>query len=76
MLNALGGWLAGTNLLLATFNLLPGFPLDGGRIFRSIIWGITKNYSRSTRIAARIGQAIAVAMMAFGLYLAFGITPM
>ena len=70
MLNALGGWLAGTNLLLATFNLLPGFPLDGGRIFRSIIWGITKNYSRSTRIAARIGQGIAAAMMAFGLYLA------
>ena len=68
MLNALGGWLAGTNLLLATFNLLPGFPLDGGRIFRSIIWGITKDYSRSTRIAARIGQGIAIAMMAFGLF--------
>jgi Zn-dependent protease/predicted transcriptional regulator len=71
MPNALATWLAGTNLLLATFNLLPGFPLDGGRIFRSIIWGITKNYSRSTRIAARIGQAIAYGMMAFGVYLAF-----
>lgn len=71
MPNALATWLAGTNALLATFNLLPGFPLDGGRIFRSVIWGITKNYSRSTRIAARIGQAIAYAMMAFGVYLAF-----
>ncbi len=71
MLNALGSWLAWTNLMLATFNLLPGFPLDGGRIFRSIIWGITKNYSRSTRIAARIGQVIAIGMMAFGLFLAF-----
>ena len=71
MPNALATWLAGTNLLLATFNLLPGFPLDGGRIFRSIIWGITKNYSRSTRIASRIGQGIAYAMMAFGVYLAF-----
>jgi len=71
MPNALATWLAGTNVLLATFNLLPGFPLDGGRIFRSIIWGITKNYSRSTRIASRIGQAIAYGMMAFGVYLAF-----
>jgi Zn-dependent protease/predicted transcriptional regulator len=71
MANALATWLAGTNVLLATFNLLPGFPLDGGRVFRSIIWGITKNYSRSTRIASRIGQAIAYGMMAFGAYLAF-----
>jgi len=71
MTNALATWLAWTNLGLATFNLLPGFPLDGGRIFRSIIWGITKNYSRSTRIASRIGQAIAYAMMAYGLWRAF-----
>jgi len=71
MLNALGVWLWRTNLGLALFNLLPGFPLDGGRIFRSIIWGITKNYSRSTRIAARIGQAIAYGMMGFGAYMVF-----
>jgi Zn-dependent protease/predicted transcriptional regulator len=71
MPNALGTWLGWTNLGLATFNLLPGFPLDGGRIFRSIIWGITKNYSRSTRIAARIGQAIAYGMMGFGAYMVF-----
>jgi len=71
MPNALASWLSTTNALLATFNLLPGFPLDGGRIFRSIIWGITKNYTRSTRIASRIGQAIAYGMMGFGLWLAF-----
>jgi CBS domain-containing protein len=50
--------------------LLPGFPLDGGRIFRSIVWGITKNYTRSTRIAARGGQVIAYAMMGLGLFMA------
>ena len=71
MPNALATWLAGTNALLATFNLLPGFPLDGGRVFRSIVWGITKTYSKSTRIASRVGQGIAYAMMAFGLYTAF-----
>ena len=70
-LNALGTWLAFTNGGLATFNLLPGFPLDGGRILRSIVWGITKDYSRSTRIAARTGQAIACGMIAFGLWIAF-----
>jgi Zn-dependent protease/predicted transcriptional regulator len=71
MPNVLSTWLWETNALLATFNLLPGFPLDGGRVFRSIIWGITKNYARSTRIASRIGQAIAYGMMAFGGWLAF-----
>jgi Zn-dependent protease/predicted transcriptional regulator len=67
MLNVAAETLAVINVALATFNLLPGFPLDGGRIFRSIVWGITKNYQRSTRIAARSGQAIAYAMMAGGL---------
>ena len=70
VLNAVGETLAWINLGLATFNLLPGFPLDGGRIFRSIVWGITKNYSRSTRIAARSGQAIAYGMMGLGVLMA------
>jgi len=58
--------LAGINAGLALFNLLPGFPLDGGRIFRAIIWGFTKDYSRSTRIAARSGQVVAYGMIALG----------
>jgi Zn-dependent protease/predicted transcriptional regulator len=66
VLHTLAGSLAGVNLILALFNLLPGFPLDGGRIFRAVVWGFTKDYSRSTRIAARSGQVVAYGMIALG----------
>jgi Zn-dependent protease len=71
MVRALAGYLAGTNLLLGAFNLAPGFPLDGGRIFRAIIWGLTKNYSRATLIAGASGRLVAYTMMAIGGYEAF-----
>ncbi|HMD40446.1 MAG TPA: site-2 protease family protein [Candidatus Acidoferrum sp.] len=64
-------WLWTTNLLLAVFNLLPGFPLDGGRIFRAIIWGATKNFSRATRVAGTSGRLIAYAMILVGGFLVF-----
>ena len=67
-LEALAGWLGRTNAWLAVFNLLPGFPLDGGRIFRAIIWGITKDFSRSTRIAGASGRLIAYAMIGIGIW--------
>src|SRR6266852_8059494 len=70
VLQALAGSLSLINLSLALFNLLPGFPLDGGRIFRAIIWGFTKDYSRSTRIAARSGQVVAYGLIALGAVLA------
>jgi Zn-dependent protease/predicted transcriptional regulator len=71
MLSVLASSLSYVNFALATFNLLlPGFPLDGGRILRSIVWGITKDYARSTRIAARGGQVVAYAMMGGGLAMA------
>lgn len=66
MLGALAFWLAWVNFGLTTFNLVPGFPLDGGRLFRALVWGITHSYERATRLAARIGRLIAYAMIVFG----------
>ena len=68
MIGALGKYLSGTNALLAMFNLLPGFPLDGGRVLRAMVWGITKDFSRATRAAGASGKVIAYAMIAYGLY--------
>src|SRR5215467_2295042 len=60
-----------SNFFLAVFNLVPGFPLDGGRIFRAVIWGITKNFSRATLVAGSSGKVVAYAMMGVGGYQAF-----
>jgi Zn-dependent protease/predicted transcriptional regulator len=68
VLTTLAESLAGINFFLALFNLIPGFPLDGGRVFRAIVWGITKDSSRATRITARCGQIVAFAMIAAGAY--------
>lgn len=65
-------WLAFINVALAIFNLLPGFPLDGGRIFRAVAWGITRNLRRATRIAAKLGKAIAFLLIFSGIVLALG----
>ncbi len=59
-------YLAGINALLATFNLIPGFPLDGGRILRALLWRRLGNLERATRIAARGGQLVALAFIAIG----------
>ncbi len=60
-------WLGYINLALGAFNMVPGFPLDGGRVLRAIIWGITGNADRSTAIAARIGQLIGAGFIAYGI---------
>jgi Zn-dependent protease len=64
-------WLGTMNAWLALFNLLPGFPLDGGRIFRAIIWGATKNFSKATRFAGASGRLIAYAMILLGGFAVF-----
>jgi Zn-dependent protease len=59
-------WLWEINVALGLFNLVPGFPLDGGRILRGIAWGITKNFQRATQIASTTGKVFAYVMIIFG----------
>lgn len=61
-------WLAGINLLLALFNLVPGFPLDGGRILRGITWGITGDFAKATEIASTAGRVFAYIMILVGIW--------
>lgn len=55
------------NISLAAFNMLPGFPLDGGRVLRSAVWGVTGSYWRGTQVAARAGQGVGGLMVAGGV---------
>jgi CBS domain-containing protein len=63
--------LALVNVILAAFNLIPGFPLDGGRVFRSLLWRFTGDYKRSTRIATRVGRGVAVLFILGGISIIF-----
>jgi Zn-dependent protease len=60
-------WLGYINLLLLAFNLLPALPLDGGRIFRSALWRLRRDFVWATVLAARVGQAFTVLMMVAGV---------
>ncbi|GAC1629932.1 MAG: site-2 protease family protein [Ktedonobacteraceae bacterium] len=64
-------YLAFTNILLGIFNLLPGFPLDGGRVLRSIVWKITGNAYFATQVATVVGQVLAYIFILIGLWLFF-----
>ena len=60
-------YLAGINLVLALFNLIPAFPLDGGRLLRAALWQRQKSMRRATRITSRIGQAFGLILVGVGL---------
>jgi Zn-dependent protease len=67
----LAKYLAYVNLALALFNLIPGYPLDGGRVFRAIVWAITRNMRRSTIIAANTGRLFAFLFIFAGVWQMF-----
>ena len=62
-------FLVSMNVLLLVFNLIPAFPLDGGRIARAAVWKLTGNRGRATRVSAYLGQAFAALLIGYGLYL-------
>jgi len=64
---AVANYLAFANFLLGLFNIVPGFPLDGGRVFRSIVWAVTGDMSRATRIASYVGQGVAFVLIGWGV---------
>jgi Zn-dependent protease len=61
-------WLGYINIALAAFNMVPGYPLDGGRVLRAVMWWITRNADRSTRMASQVGQAVAFMFILLGLF--------
>jgi len=61
-------WLGYINFLLAAFNIIPGYPLDGGRVLRAIIWFFNRKPAQATQWAARVGQAVAFLLILLGLY--------
>jgi Zn-dependent protease/predicted transcriptional regulator len=67
-------WLGPINILIGLFNLVPGFPLDGGRILRSIFWAVTNDFRRATRWATTIGQGFGWLMILAGIAMVFGAT--
>src|SRR5579871_4563071 len=61
-------WLGYINVALGVFNMIPGYPLDGGRVLRAIIWWFNKKAQRSTILSAQVGQVVAVLFILYGLF--------
>ena len=70
-LSALAWWLAVINGILAAFNMIPGFPLDGGRVFRAIVWMATGSYMRAIRIATLTGVGVSYLFILAGVFMMF-----
>lgn len=66
-------WLGSVNVVVGLFNMVPGFPLDGGRVLRSIAWALIGDFRRATWLAAGAGHVVAWAMIGAGVALAFSI---
>ncbi len=60
-------WLASINFMVAVFNLIPGFPLDGGRVFRAFVWGVTRDATKGMRWAVTSGRVVAYMLMILGV---------
>jgi Zn-dependent protease len=65
---ALAKYLAYVNGTLALFNLIPGFPLDGGRVFRAIVWAVTQDLRRATLVAAKLGLGVSLLFVVLGVW--------
>lgn len=72
-LAVLCGWLAQTNLMLVVFNMIPGYPLDGGRVLRALIWAKTGRLRRATYISSRIGIGFSWLLIVGGVWLLLGL---
>ncbi len=71
--SSLSLWLAMVNGSLGLFNLIPGFPLDGGRLLRAGLWSITGDYGAATRVASWAGQGVGLLLVFYGMYAALGV---
>jgi Zn-dependent protease/predicted transcriptional regulator len=70
-LGAIAAYLSMINLGLAIFNLIPGYPLDGGRVFRAIVWAVTGSLQKATRISTSVGMGFGYLFMIIGIMVAF-----
>lgn len=71
--NAVLSYLGWLNVVLAVFNLIPAFPLDGGRVLRAVLWGIWNNLRKATRVASSIGAGLGAGLMFLGIIQVFGL---
>jgi hypothetical protein len=62
------------NVIVLVFNLIPAYPLDGGRMVRALVWRLTGDRNRGTRVAARLGQAFSIVLIGGGLWITIGLT--